>query len=335
MSILDYLNGFKRSSFAYIYAQESNVIGRQRVAVFVYSSALLILGVILNLCGIAGPISPFFQIANISQAALVTLGLYLYYNRRISLTTAMSLYCIVLQVEISAETLYCALNQTSHDIALIIANVALSAVVLLLGIISYLRIIPFIVALLSLGTYGISIYLTGSEELGNFFIVFLVIFTALILMGCTMTSNISRLDKENTELKDEKREILDVFRLTNEEMHSYMTLAREKKLEPEKTAEILTTVGHVAEKRILDNVAHYMRQSSIDYEKLHEQFPELSASELEICSFILKEKTVKEIGEVLGKSHSNITCQRSNIRTKLGLQKEDNLLEALRKRLVI
>lgn len=96
-------------------------------------------------------------------------------------------------------------------------------------------------------------------------------------------------------------------------MHSYMMLAREKKLAPERTAEILTTAGDAAEKRIRENVAHYIRQSSIDFDNLQKRLPELSPSELEICSLILKEKKLKEISELLGKSCSNITCQRTNI----------------------
>lgn len=333
--IINFLKDLRDSFLAHIYAQESNIIGRQRVAVLVYSTMLLVVGIILNLCGIAGPTTLFFQIANISQGVLAVIGFYLYYSRRISLSVAMSFFCIVLQVEISAETVYCTINQSVYSLSLIIANVTLSAVVLLLAIISYLRIIPFVVAILSLGTYAISIYLTRNSELESFFIVFLAVFTALTLMGHSMLRNISHLNRENSELKHERRELLDVFQLTNNELHSYIRLAKEKKLEPTKTAEILTAVGDVAEKQILDNVAHYIRQSSIEFEKLHERLPELSASELEICALILKEKKLKEITELLGKSRSNITCQRTNIRAKLGLQKEDNLHDVLKKRMEI
>lgn len=316
-----------------LYLLESGVIGRQRATIFLYSTTLLVGGVILNLCGVAGPIAPFFQIANSAQAILTLLAVYLYYSRRISLTTAMSLFCIVLQVELSAETVYSAIQKSSYDMALIIANMSLSSIVLLLSIIAYLRVVPFVIAILSLITYGVSIHLTGSDVLASFFIVFFIVFIVLSLLGLSMIRNIARLDHENTNLKDEKQEMLNVFQLTEQEMRSYVTLARDKGIEPEKTAEILTTVGAVAEKRILDNVAHYVRQSSIEYDQLRERLPELTPSELEICALILKEKKLKQIIELLGKSRSNITCQRTNIRTKLGLKPEDNLFDALKKRM--
>lgn len=315
------------------YLRERGVIDRQRVTVFVYTSALLVIGVILNLCGVAGPSTPFFQVANITQGISAVLGFYLYYNRRISLTTAMSLLCIVMQVEISAETIYCAINKSSYDVALIIANMALSAVVLLLGIIAYLRAVPYIVALLSLSTFVLSIYTTGSEVLANFFLVFLVVFLAFSLLGGVMIRSISRLNEENSQLKNERQEILDVFHLTKEELRSYMTLAQEKNLEPDKTAEILALVGSAAEKHILDNVAFYIRQTTIEFDKLRERFPELTPSELEICALILKEKKQKEVIDILGKSRSNITCQRTNIRAKLNMQPDEKLYDVLKKRM--
>lgn len=315
------------------YELESGVIGKQRATVFSYSSALLIGGVILNLFGLAGPVALFYKVANSAQAILTLLALYLYYSRRISLATAMSFFCIVLQVELSAETIYCAINKSTYDMALILANISLSSIVLLLSVIAYLRVIPIVIATLSLTTYGISIYMTGNEVLGSFFMVFFIVFLALTLLGYSMIENIVRLDGENSVLKDKKQEILNVFQLTEHEMNSYMSLARDKGIKPEQTAEILTAVGTVAERRILDNVALYVRQSSIEFDKLRERLPELSPSELEICALILKEKKLKEIIEILGKSRSNITCQRTNIRAKLAMQPKDNLLEVLKKRM--
>lgn len=318
---------------ASLYEREKGIIGRQRIVIFSHLSILLLLGVILNLCGMAGPVSPFFQGANILQGLLSVLAVYLYYSRRISLVAALSFFCLVLQIELSAETVYSAFNKSEYDVALIIANMSLSSVVLLLAVITYLRIVPYLIVVLSLSSYTLSIYITESATLANFFLVFFIIFVALSLLGHSMIHNISSLDRENAELRDEQQELLSAFNLTREEMNSYMALAREKKLEPEKTAEILANVGNAAKTHIVNNIAHYIRQSSIEFDKLNERLPELTPSELEICALILKEKKLKEIVELLGKSRGNITCQRTNIRAKLGMQPGDNLLEVLKKRM--
>ena len=62
---------------------------------------------------------------------------------------------------------------------------------------------------------------------------------------------------------------------------------------------------------------------------LSEVFPELTPSEIEICRLVILGKTLKEVCEILGKSESNITCQRSNIRKKIGLKPSDNLRQVL------
>lgn len=328
----DTLTGSLKRLLVFIYAREKGIVGKQRTDVFIYSSLILIIGVIMNLCGIAGPDTPFFKAANSVHGFLTALILFLYYSRRVSLTTAISIFCIVSQMELSAETIYCALHNTPYHMALIIANMALSAIVLLLGIISYLRITPYAVATLSLLTYILSIYLTKNEIIGNFFMVFLLAFVILSLLGRKLTVNVTILERENSNLKDEQQEVLDIFHMSKEQMQSYMTLARNKRLDPELTAKLLQGVGGKAERQIRENVAYYMRQSAIEFERLRQRLPELSTSELEICSIILKEKKLKEISAMLGKSPSNITCQRTNIRTKLGLTKEDNLYQFLKKR---
>ena len=62
-------------------------------------------------------------------------------------------------------------------------------------------------------------------------------------------------------------------------------------------------------------------------------FPELSPSELSICRLIVQDKTVSQICEILHRSSGNITSQRSSIRSKLNLDKNDNLKEILLERM--
>lgn len=333
MKIKDRIRKYRDDFLVSVDARDRGIIGRQRTAVFIYSSFILITGIVLNLCGVAGPTAPFFKVANSVHVLLTVLVLFLYYRRLLSLARAISVFCIVAQLELSVETIYCALRGTPDYMALIIGNMVLSAIVLLMGIIAYLRVVPYVVAFLSLFTYALGIWLTRSDIIGNFFMVFFLSFVMLSLLGRRLCANIARLEKENSVLKDEQREVLEIFHLSKEQMQSYMLLARNKQLDPGMTAELLQNIGGEAGRCIRENVAYYMRQSAIEFEKLGEKFPALSTSELEICSLILKEKKLKEISEELHKSPSNITCQRANIRAKLGLAREDNLYQVLKKRM--
>ncbi|MEG1580460.1 MAG: hypothetical protein RR386_04285 [Bacteroidaceae bacterium] len=311
------------------------MIGRQRVAVFIYPSFILVIGVLFSLCNLTGPQQLFFKIANSIHGLCAILLVGSYVHHRLSLVTASSILCILTQVEISSETIYCAFQKTPYFIALIIGNMVLSAIVLLLSVMAYLRVIPYVIASVSLLGFGISIYLTGNEVLENFFLVFFLAFLALSFLGWKLTTNTSEMEKENSNLKEEQQQVLDVFQVSKKQMQSYMMLAQHQKttLKPEKTAELLGILGGAAERQIRENVAYYLKQSALDFEKLQERLPELSTSELEICALILKEKKLKEVSEELGKTPSNITCQRTNIRTKLGLKKDENLYQCLRTRM--
>jgi len=65
-----------------------------------------------------------------------------------------------------------------------------------------------------------------------------------------------------------------------------------------------------------------MRFSSINndfYKKLENYAPDLSLSEIKICTFLMMGMNTKEIGELLYKSPQSIEVDRSRIRKKLGL----------------
>ncbi|MEG0498758.1 MAG: hypothetical protein RR522_02640, partial [Alistipes sp.] len=128
--------------------------------------------------------------------------------------------------------------------------------------------------------------------------------------------------------------MLDVFHLSDKQLQSYIALASEARLDTATTANLLNSLGDDAQRRIRDNVAYYLQQSAIEFGRLRERLPELSTSELQICALILKDKKLKEICADLNKSSSNITCQRTNIRAKLGLEKGENLHQFLKNRIM-
>ena len=76
-----------------------------------------------------------------------------------------------------------------------------------------------------------------------------------------------------------------------------------------------------------------MRQQEMDYEKMRMRLPELTPSELEISRLILQEKKLNAIVTLTGKTHGNITVQRSKIRKKLRLPKTVSLYDGLPERM--
>ena len=64
------------------------------------------------------------------------------------------------------------------------------------------------------------------------------------------------------------------------------------------------------------------REYAEDIRKLH---PTITATELQICCYIIEGKSSEEISQLMGVGVSTITSNRCRIRTKLGISKERSL----------
>ncbi|MCI6208371.1 MAG: helix-turn-helix transcriptional regulator [Prevotella sp.] len=62
---------------------------------------------------------------------------------------------------------------------------------------------------------------------------------------------------------------------------------------------------------------------------MRERFPMLTPAELDVCRLVVQGLTLKEISITLGKSVSNVSTVRGNIRKKLGLEQDDDLKKTL------
>jgi DNA-binding CsgD family transcriptional regulator len=59
------------------------------------------------------------------------------------------------------------------------------------------------------------------------------------------------------------------------------------------------------------------------------KYPNLSLTELKVCSFLAYNVTSKEIGELTGRSVRTIEFTRSNIRKKMNLSTDESLVKHL------
>lgn len=63
--------------------------------------------------------------------------------------------------------------------------------------------------------------------------------------------------------------------------------------------------------------------------EMSQRFPMLAPAELDVCRLVEQGLTIKDIAIALGKSVSNVSTVRGNVRKKLGLAQEDNLRSVL------
>ncbi|MDR2928073.1 MAG: helix-turn-helix transcriptional regulator [Cytophagaceae bacterium] len=309
---------------------EQNIIDKQRRAVFVYSCVgLLVIDIFLIAGRIGPPDSFFYNIINVSHLCVISALLLLCLSGKLSIVRGISALCVANQIELCVDIWQSAVENTPYAINLIMGNMVLSGLNMLLILMAYIRVLPFVLAGLTMIAYGGCCWMSREAAIVNMFPVFLVCFTVIALLGHYLSNSVYRLEHEKIVLKEDEQKVLNMFELDKYQLMAYISLAKEKGLSAEQTGTMLDLIGKKAHENIRNNVSYYYRQQEIDYANLRVRLPQLTHSEIEICDLILKEKKMKEILQILGKSEGNVTSQRTNIRRKLGLSPSENLRDAL------
>ncbi|MBE5080259.1 LuxR C-terminal-related transcriptional regulator [Phocaeicola dorei] len=318
---------FFSSPLAAIRNKPSQLAKQQTITFFLYSFAL-VTGLLINLCGFSGPQKMLTLVLNSVFMGITLLLILAYKTGRISLPHAFCAMTVVAQLFTCNEMILCALSPSEYRLMLIVGNMTLLAVNVMFSLIAYLRRIPYVLGGMGMVTYIVCMFITGNTTLKNFCILYMVLFLIVTVLGNLLVKNIQRLGEENSTLKREEEEILRVLKMEKEQVRAYVRLAKQRHGTVE-TNNLLEMLGAEAQNNVIHNVKEAITAKEMEQYHLSEVFPELTPSEIEICRLVILGKTLKEVCEILGKSESNITCQRSNIRKKIGLKPSDNLRQVL------
>lgn len=119
--------------------------------------------------------------------------------------------------------------------------------------------------------------------------------------------------------------------------------------EEEKAIQLLAELDHKADDQVsnlmsrlspelrhkmIHRVADHMHRESMEMMEWEQVCPDLTKSERQICQLVVDGLSLKEICEKTKKTESNITSQRSHIRKKLNMDKQDDLKTTLLRRLL-
>lgn len=311
--------------------RETTFLGKQQLYVYVYYSAVIVLALTANIIGVSGPQKSINLVINSVYIFVIILFFIGYLYRRITLSTALFGIIIVTQVSTMLETINCAYTPDEYHLMLIVGNMPIFTLNILFSIIAYLKYTPYILGIMSMGTYAVCMIITGNDILSNFFGIFLAIFAVSCILGYRLVQNIRSLEKENTSLKKDEEEFFDLLGQEKEQVRAYFELASGRK-DFDKTKALLEMAGEGMRHYIIENVKEYLAVRDTGMLEMESLLPELSAAEREVCLLILQGKPLKDICLMLGKKESNITSTRTHIRRKLNLQPSDNLRNVLQER---
>lgn len=312
--------------------RENTMLGHQKQAVYMCFSLILIVGIICNLIGMTGPGSTYFVWLNSIHLIIAVLVLAGYSFRCLSLTVALCTITVVTQLEISAEMIYCAVNPNDYHYMLIVGNMVLLGVLIMFALVAYLKYFPYLLGIVSIGTYALCVFITKNPLLLNFLLLFLLVFIVICLLGHRMVKIFCHLGSENEMLRREEEELLRFLNTNKEEIGTLIALSHNDVANWEKTGSLLDSLHEERRRAIWENVSAYRLHKETEMRVIDETFSNLTQSEKDICQLILQGKKLTEICSILGKTETNINSTRAHIRKKLGLQPSDNLYRELLQR---
>lgn len=314
-----------------LFRQGQSLLKRQQRIVFALYVSGIVIGLVANLAGLTGPQTQKVLLLNSTFLAVVLALTALCLCRRLSLSRTFCVMAVVSQVFTSNELLICAFHPSDYNLMLIIGNMFLLVANVLMALIAYMKYTSYILAGMSVATYVACMCITGDAILENFCILVVLLFIIVAVLGHLLSSNLRRLNTENETLRKEEEEILSVLRMERDQVKAYVRLAKARH-EAMETDRLLSLLGEDAQRNVIRNVREALTARDIDRHPLADALPELSPSELEICRLVILGRPLKEICTILNKAESNITCQRVNIRKKLGLKQGENLNLILKER---
>ena len=318
---------------SHFYTRENTILGRQRLVLF---EAVGVISVILTIISFFTlPRNGLIRVVDVGTIIITIALLVLYNTHRLSVRWAATSLYILIQLELSMQLIYFSTLQTLESAALIIQGSFLSLLLISISLVSFLRYSPSIISILSLLTFSFCYIIFPNAVITAFAPIYLVVLLGAILYDFSATRPLLMMDAYQRHQGDEYLEFLYATGLTHEDVKNITKLSRNNADQTERTRNLLSLMNSRARKNIMDSVLLMKTENENSRELLLRVFPALTPSQISICQLVLQGKKLSDICITMGKSESNISSQRSRIRTALELKPEDNLKDVLEERIEV
>ena len=216
-----------------------------------------------------------------------------------------------------------------HDPMLTTVNITACYIIVLIASISILPRISLVGTCINIISMFLCHYLTDNSMYGQLLVIFG--FTSIATTAFGFVAN-KLLHEQQMELNDYAstiNQVLNVFSMRKNELLALLKLAKDQDTTAVYDKEMMSQI----DKKKLHNIIKVANQ--IEYmqacqrKDMHERFPMLSPTELDVCRLVEQGLAINDISKALGKSASNVSTVRGKIRKKLGLAQDDDLRRAL------
>lgn len=240
----------------------------------------------------------------------------------------MSVFFVSLMIIQSGHLLVLA-SMGQLDPMLTTVNITVCYLLVLLGGISLLPRTSLVCTCINLTTLFLCRYLTNNPMYGQLLIIYGFMCVATIVFSFVAYKLLREQQVELNDYSNTINQVLHVFNMNKTELLALLKLAKAQDTAAVYNKELMAQL----DKKTLHNIIKVANQiehmQACQRKDMHERFPMLTPTELDVCRLVEQGLAINDISKVLGKSASNVSTVRGNIRKKLGLAQDADLRRAL------
>ena len=237
--------------------------------------------------------------------------------------------CLVLLMVIQSVRLLVLASIGLHAPMLTTVNITVCYMIVLLCSISLLSRTSFVCTCINFTTIFLCRDLTHNPMYGQLLIIYGFMSVATTVFGFVAGTLLREQQMELDDYAHTIDQVLHVFNMSKTELLALLKLAKAKDVDAVYDTGLMEQLDHKTLRNIIKVANHIEHLQASRCKDMHERFPMLSPVELDVCRLVEQGRTLRDISNILGKSVSNVSTVRGNIRKKLGLAQDDDLRSAL------
>ena len=216
-----------------------------------------------------------------------------------------------------------------HDPMLTTVNITVCYIIVLIASISMLPRISLVCTCINIISMFLCHYLTDNSMYGQLLVIFGFMSIATTVFGFVANKLIREQQMELDDYANTIDQVLNVFNMRKNELLALLKLAKAQDNTAVYDKELVAQLDNNTLQNIIKVASLIEHMQACQRKELGERFPMLTPAELDVCRLVEQGLTLKDISTALGKSVSNVSTVRGNIRKKLGLAQDDDLRNAL------
>ena len=208
-------------------------------------------------------------------------------------------------------------------------NITVCYILVLIASISMLPRISLVCTCINIISMFLCHYLTDNSMYSQLLVIFGFTSVATTVLGFVANKLLHEQQMELDDYANTIDQVLHVFNMRKNELLALLKLAKAQNTTAVYDKELMAQLDNNTMQNIIKVASQIEHMQACQRKEMCERFPMLTPTELDVCRLVEQGLTLKDISTALGKSVSNVSTVRGNIRKKLGLAQDDDLRSAL------